>query len=140
MNLNVINTGSHTFRSPKLKSVVTDAIHFFCKTPFFNLQPPNTFTGAGVYALYYLGDQEPYAPIGRANQKSCIQPIYVGKAVPPGWRTARIETSSSQDLSRRLREHANSIKSTSNLNLEDFRCRFMILDGVEGDLVVPVEA
>lgn len=45
--------------------------------------PPEPFIGAGVYALYYLGDFPVYevlAEVNRNGQYAC--PIYVGKAVP----------------------------------------------------------
>ena len=49
--------------------------------------PPEPFIGAGVYALYYLGDFPAYevlAEVNRNGQYAC--PIYVGKAVPDGAR------------------------------------------------------
>lgn len=36
--------------------------------------------------------------------------------------------------------HARSIQQVTNLHVEDFQCRFMILTGVDSDLLVPVEA
>jgi hypothetical protein len=39
-----------------------------------------------------------------------------------------------------LRQHKRNISQIGNLEVEDFRCRFMILDGQEADLVVPIEA
>ncbi len=96
--------------------------------------------GCGVYALYYHGNFDLYAPMVTHNGKESLVPIYVGKAVAPGWRTARTNVSATADLTRRLREHARSIAQTDNLAVEHFTCRFMILEGIEGDLVVPVEA
>ena len=96
--------------------------------------------GGGVYALYYVGDYELYARLARLNERTLTHPIYVGKAVPPGWRTARASSSETPDLYRRLREHARSIEQSKNLDPGDFRCRFVILRDVETDLVVPVEA
>ncbi len=131
---------AHVFHSPKLQSVVCDAIDFFVETPDHPLPVKSPFLGAGVYALYYLGDFEPYLPIARRNRDSLVQPIYVGKAVPPGWRTARSRLSESSDLHGRLLEHARSITQAKNLHPRDFRCRFMILLDIEADLIVPVEA
>ncbi|MFQ5610798.1 MAG: Eco29kI family restriction endonuclease [Anaerolineae bacterium] len=130
----------HVFHSRKFRSVVDEAIRFFTVTPAHKLPPPSQFIGAGVYGLYYLGDYELYAKIARLNKNTCIQPIYVGKAVPPGWRTARTVDTTTPDLYRRLREHTRSIQQAKNLEIGDFRCRFMILTGIESDLVVPVEA
>lgn len=130
----------HVFRSPKFQSVVNEAIEFFANTPLHRLPPPGQFLGPGVYGLYYIGAYELYAKIAQLNQDTCVQPIYVGKAVPPGWRTARTGTSETFDLYQRLREHTRSIERGASLRISDFRCRFMILNGIEGDLIVPVEA
>lgn len=130
----------HVFHSPQFQSVVEDAIRFFDRTPVHTLPPPVRFTRPGVYGLYYVGDYELYAKIAELNRGDLAQPIYVGKAVPPGWRTARAKDSETSDLYQRLREHARSIQQVTDLQMNDFRCRFMILSGVESDLVVPVEA
>jgi hypothetical protein len=47
------------------------------------LPPLRPFLGAGVYAIFYTGDLEFYAPIASAGLET---PIYVGKAVPAGAR------------------------------------------------------
>lgn len=130
----------HVFRSPAFQSVVNEAVRFLESTPVHPLPPEKTFIGSGVYAIYYVGTNEPYRRLACLNQKTLRYPIYVGKAVPPGWRTGRIKLSTSADLSNRIRKHARSIAATSDLNVKDFRCRFLILTEVEGDLVVPVEA
>jgi len=130
----------HIFHSPKFRSIVDDAIRFFVGTPVHRLPPPGRFIGSGVYGLYYVGDYELYARIANLNRDAYVQPIYVGKAVPSGWRTARVIDSETPDLYRRLQEHTRSIQQAANLQIDHFRCRFMILTGVESDLVVPVEA
>ncbi len=130
----------HVFQSPELRSVVYDAIAFFNLTSAYRLPPPQSFRGAGVYALYYTGDFEHYRIMTAANVEQCVLPIYVGKAVPEGWRTARTQLTQSPVLYRRLREHNRSIEQTENLQATHFWCRFMILQDIEGDLVVPVEA
>lgn len=130
----------HVFRSSKFRSVVNEALEFFTRTPVHELPPQGRFFGGGVYALYYRGNYEHYLPISRINGENCIQPIYVGKAVPPGWRTARARESTTPDLCHRLQEHARSIRQVSDIALKDFCCRFMFLTQEESDLVVPVEA
>lgn len=42
------------------------------------------FNGAGVYAIYYIGDYKAYTPLKKWNSDSSDLnlPIYVGKAVP----------------------------------------------------------
>jgi len=135
-----VNAELHTFRSPMFYSVVEEAIEFFEGTPVHQLPPPGRFAGCGVYALYYRGDHELYTMIARLNRSHCVSPIYVGKAVPPGWRAARVTTTERKTLHSRLQEHARSIQQTRNLKVGDFRCRFVILQEAEADLIVPVEA
>ena len=130
----------HVFRSPQFQSVVDEAVRFFTTTPVHKLAPPNRFIGAGVYGLYYIGDNELYTKIAESNRQTCVWPIYVGKAVPSGWRTARATDSETPVLFQRLREHMRSIQQATNLEVNGFLCRFMILDGAESDLVIPVEA
>jgi len=130
----------HIFRSSKFRSVVDDAIRFFSETPAHRLPPPDRFIGGGVYALYYIGGFELYRPIAFLNSRALMQPIYVGKAVPAGWRTARTQISESANLFGRLVEHARSIAQATNLDIDELQCRFMILQNIESDLVVPVEA
>ena len=81
------------------------------------------FNGPGVYALFYSGDFEPYAPFRSPDAK---QPIYVGKAVPPGARKGKGEQDlDSPALYNRLREHCDSIGHAQNLDLAHFQCRFL---------------
>jgi len=130
----------HIFHSPRFQSVGDEAIEFFNETPIHELPTPVSFVGTGVYALYYLGGFDLYTRIASRNQETPSQPIYDGKAVPPGWRTARSQETDTPVLYRRLREHSRSIQQAANLEADNFRCRFMILGGIESDLVVPVEA
>jgi hypothetical protein len=130
----------HIFHSPRFQSVVDEAMEFFNKTPVHELPPPVSFAGTGVYALYYLGSFDWYARIAHRNQETPSQPIYVGKAVPPGWRTARSQETDAPVLYRRLQEHSRSIQQATNLETAHFQYRFMILGGIESDLIVPVEA
>lgn len=81
---------AHIFQSPKFRSVVEEATTFFAQTPLNSLPPPTRFIGGGVYALYYLGEYELYAKLAELNREDCQYPIYIGKAVPPGWRTGRV--------------------------------------------------
>ena len=140
MAMNSVNTELHTFRSHKFRSVVEEAIQFFEGTPVHPLPPSSQFTGCGVYALYYLSDYELYTRIAQLNQDTCVLPIYVGKAVPPGWRAARTTSTERKSLYSRLREHTRNIQQAKNLEIGGFCCRFIILQEAEADLIVPVEA
>ena len=125
-------------------SVIQEAIDFFCTRQLIDLPLTEKFSDTGVYALYYFGNFENYRSISNINKNSKSLneyfPIYVGKAVPKGSRTARTKTTSKQTLFKRLAEHAKSIESASNLDLDDFKCRFAILQDNEVDLIVPLEA
>ncbi|MFA7329810.1 MAG: Eco29kI family restriction endonuclease [Candidatus Delongbacteria bacterium] len=91
------------------------------------------FTGAGIYAIYYAGPFEPYAPISWDGKEPIdLQPIYVGKAVPDGGRKGAVqdEGKSSTALFKRLNEHAKSIDQVENLDLKDFHCRYLVVDDI----------
>ena len=79
------------------------------------------FWGAGVYAIYYNGDFDAYRPI-----KGTDHPIYVGKADP---EDAHANTSEDQGLklTGRLLEHAKNIGKASNLRLDDFHYRYLVV-------------
>ena len=88
---------------------------------------PDSFGGAGVYLIYYAGDFKAYRPISDA-----ATPVYVGKAIPSGSRRGpsarqQIEHSTDPALFNRLREHARSIDAARNLDLSDFRCRYLVV-------------
>ncbi|MBI4849930.1 MAG: Eco29kI family restriction endonuclease [Nitrospirae bacterium] len=134
------NPGKHIFKSPKVHAVINEAIAFLNQTPIYQLPSPESFIGTGVYCLYYLGKYDIYKKIADANMTECNHPIYVGKAVPKGWRTARTGSEEDATLAQRLREHSRSIKQGSGLDVNDFKCRFMILNGEESSMITIVEA
>ena len=82
------------------------------------------FAGAGIYLIYYRGGLEHYAPISGTSK-----PIYVGKAIPPGSRRGEtlIESTLAPALWKRLSEHATSIQDAENLDVGDFRCRYLVV-------------
>lgn len=131
---------TYTFKSPQLRDVLGGAVDFFLSRPFSVLPPDFRFNGPGVYGLYYFGNLELYEKISELNNNGAYLPIYIGKAVPPGWRTARVMSTEEQVLHRRLREHAKSINQCSNLATTDFRCKFVVLNDIESGLIVPLEA
>ena len=134
------NPNTHVFKSPRVHAIVNEAINFLNQTQAYQLPPPEPFIGTGVYSLYYLGNFALYKKIACRSVAECTQPIYVGKAVPKGWRTARGGSEEDATLYGRLREHTRSIKQGEGLDIEDFRCRFMILKGDESSMITIVEA
>jgi len=101
--------------------------------PVVALPPPTSFVGAGIYALYYTGNFPAYRKIAEKNVNDAWNlPIYVGKAVPLGARRGGygLGESPGEVLYRRLREHATSIQQVADLALEDFRCRYLVVDDI----------
>lgn len=113
----------HIYYSAAFVELVKDAVRFFNGTPVHPLPPTAKFFGTGVYALYYIGDNPLYARYKELNRLAYDFPIYVGKAVPEGWRRSKASDTAqtqSTELYRRLREHSNSIAVGAHLRLTDF--------------------
>ena len=101
-----------------------------------------SFVGVGIYAIYYTGDFPAYRPLAERNRQGFTAPIYVGKAVPAGARKGGgVGASNSKALFNRLMEHRESIKAVEkaheesigageNLKIEDFHCRFLVVDDI----------
>lgn len=101
--------------------------------PVHPLPPSEHFTGAGIYALYYVGSHELYDQLAGLNRKGKFgAPIYVGKAIPKGGRKGGFSESapSGTPLYSRLTKHAASIKGTPTLELSDFHCRYLVVDDI----------
>ena len=101
--------------------------------PIRPLPPPEGFAGAGIYAIYYTGPFPAYRTLAKKNQNDrWVAPIYVGKAVPAGARKGGygLGEEPGEVLFRRLREHAESIDQAENLDLSDFKCRYLIVDDI----------
>lgn len=133
----------HVYHNEAFVELVKDAVRFFNGTPVHELPPPEKFLGTGVYALYYTGGNPLYARYKELNRLSYDFPIYVGKAVPSGWRQSRMsdsETTQSNELYRRLNEHSRSISAGDGLNISDFSCRFVIFEREGSDMIGSIEA
>lgn len=92
------------------------------------------FKGAGIYAIYYSGSNKAYAALTKMNTGpgGPMIPIYVGKAIPEGGRkgVSLRQTSTTTVLSKRLKEHADSIAATATLDLDHFTCRYLVVDDI----------
>jgi hypothetical protein len=98
-----------------------------------DLPPSTPFEGAGIYAIYYLGDFLAYAPITEKNDKGLYQqPIYIGEAIPPGARKGGygLGVRAGKVLYNRLGQHAKSIEQSGNLNLDDVKCKYIVVDDI----------
>ena len=138
----VFDREKHIYKSDAFEEIIKDTIRFFNGTPVHKLPPPVKFHGTGVYAIYYTGKSKYYTDLYQQNRLEFHQPIYIGKAVPLGWRQAKdkVVGSITNELYRRLSEHSKSISQANNLELEDFSCRFMILEDSANHLIGTVEA
>ena len=108
---------------------VADAL---LRTPVRPLGETGHLIGAGVYAIYYVGNFAPYAPVAAQNASGVFaQPIYVGKAVPKGARKGGtgFDAAKGMALRDRLKQHAGSINET-NLVLADFHYRALTVDDI----------
>ena len=139
----VVDRNEHVYKNDAFAELVKDAIRFFNGTPVHTLPPPNSLLGTGVYALYYTGQNPLYQRYAELNRLSYDYPIYIGKAVPRGWRQARASDNplnQSRELIGRLREHSRSIILGAELLLEDFMCRFVIFEEEGSDMISTIEA
>lgn len=131
----------HVYQSDDFEELIKDTLRFFNGTPVHELPPPKKFHGPGVYAIYYIGKLDIYNKFYTCNRTSFELPIYVGKAVPRGWRQGRsFKDTISYELYGRLKEHSRNIDVAKNLILSDFKCRFMILEKFATNMIGTVEA
>ncbi|MBB2944597.1 hypothetical protein FB565_004330 [Actinoplanes lutulentus] len=88
--------------------------------------PPDDFLGAGVYALYYVGDFDLYAPL---RESQCRVPIYVGKAEAGNSSYGDPADKGGLQLIKRIEKHAKSVaEATETLDVRDFRVRYLPID------------
>lgn len=140
---NAFDRSKHVYKNDQFDELIKDAVRFFNGTPVHSLPTPASFSGTGVYALYYTGKAALYKTYGELNRLAYNAPIYVGKAVPRGWRQARTSDSAavqSNELHSRLREHSRNIGLVDGVDLEDFMCRFVIFEDTASDMIGTVEA
>lgn len=79
--------------------------------------------GSGIYALYYCGPNSLYQEISRPE---CLSPIYVGQARPNGVRKGTTGKGPGVKLWDRLYLHRRSIEAVHDLDLADFKVRFLV--------------
>jgi hypothetical protein len=88
--------------------------------------PPSDFLGAGVYALYYVGNFDLYEPLRDAERKV---PIYVGKAEAGNSSYGEPANSDGFQLVNRIKKHADSVaEARQTLSVADFRIRYLPID------------
>jgi len=132
----------HVYKCDEFLELVLNAIRFFNGTPVHGLPLVDKFNGTGIYAIYYTGKIKPYEKYGVLNRSEYNHPIYVGKAVPKGWRKSRISDNTQKqgtELCSRLRQHTCNIKACG-FDLKDFAVRFVIFENDSSDMISAVEA
>ena len=100
--------------------------------PASDIADVTPFEGAGIYAIYYHGPFEPYQSISASPLSDDALPIYVGKAVPSGFRKGASLTASGSGkwLFNRISEHRESIRAARNLEASDFSVRYLVVDDI----------
>jgi hypothetical protein len=131
----------HVYQLPdEFVELIKDAIRFCNGTPVFPYPIPKFF-GPGVYLIYCVAKTGIYRQFGVANRTEYRIPIYVGKAVPQGWRKGRSSTSSNTSvLWSRMNEHRLNIAKCDKLSIENFACRFVIMENDASDLIGVLES
>lgn len=93
--------------------------------------------GAGIYALYYSGDFFAYKNlVASIDLTDAGGLIYVGRAEPPGKRKGDAYGSEGdvKSLQGRLNNHRKSIEEAINIELDDFSCRYLLVE----DIFIPL--
>ena len=122
----------HPF-NPLDKSVIGKSVAEAAINAEISPLPPMEFTGAGVYLIYYTGDFPLYKEIAQLNRNDqFLAPIYIGKAVPNGARKGGFSDNPNPGkvLYKRLLDHEKSINSAQNLDINDFKCRYLAIDDI----------
>lgn len=93
-----------------------------------DLERGTSLPGLGVYLLFYTGNSHIY-------KASLEEPIYVGKAIASGASTGKVLVTTS--LKSRLLEHKSSITIAENLNIEDFKYKYLAISSDVGAHFIP---
>ena len=101
-------------------NLMAGMVSHFEKQAMEDLQSIEDAKGPGIYSLFYSGPLHIYKSISGTTR-----PIYVGKAVPPGSRKGSRVNIASPALRSRIRGHAKSVIEADNLDLSDFKCRYL---------------
>lgn len=114
-----------------LSTSLADALMASPLVPLDSIEP---FYGYGVYALFYTGDMPAYSVLAKQNRhQPGSWPIYIGKSSPSSRKgvfdVGNIDT---PDLgmglySRVAKDHRKSVEQATNLNVEDFTARLLVL-------------
>lgn len=98
--------------------------------PLRSMPPGESFAGAGIYALYYSGEHSAYSGLTELDGGRNKFPVYIGKAAGESSKQGFNSSSAAKKrkLYDRIAQHAKSIEEVTNLELDDFHCRFLVLN------------
>lgn len=115
--------------SKTLQSLISKKISNFRRLKTKPL-PIKRFNGSGLYALYYKGDNPLYSEIVGS-------PMFIGRVQPKSFPTK--EGSQSTELYAKIKEQCRTIEEVKNLSIEDFQCKYIVLDQTEMALSEAIE-
>ncbi|AOY87824.1 hypothetical protein BKP64_06350 [Marinobacter salinus] len=124
---------SHPFDPLNKKNLAESIGQAILSSSPVRLDQLERFNGAGLYLIYYCGTFDAYADLGALNSpQKLVCPIYVGKADPQGKRKGVTDELSAKGtpLYSRLTKHAGSIKEATNLQIEDFFCKYLVVEDI----------
>ena len=122
-------TDSNEFDPLAVENVgVTLAVELL-EQPLTEMPPKTPFGGAGVYALYYSGNHSAYLDLCKLDAGRFKYPVYIGKAAGESAKQGfNPNGSGERKLYGRIVEHSRSIDAVENLDLANFRCRYLVLN------------
>lgn len=123
---------SGSFNPLAMESLAESIVLRMVVDPPVPMKDLKRFNGAGIYATYYTGGFPAYKIVRDLNiDDQWLMPIYVGKAVPKGGRQGIDEPPATNTaVWSRLREHAKSVEAATNLDIDHFWARWVIIDDI----------
>jgi len=96
--------------------------------PTVDFPPTAPFKGAGVYALYYTGNNPAYAPLVTLDGGGCTYPVYIGRAQRESKNQGfNPRPSNKGELYNRIKKHFDSVSQAQNIKTADFKVRYLVL-------------
>jgi hypothetical protein len=125
-----MSTKSINKPSNAVKTLISQKVKNFKKLKEKDL-PLKKFGGTGIYALFYKGKDGLY-------NKDLNSPVYIGR-VQTTQTSTEVEDKERPFLYTKIKEACKSIEEAKNLSLEDFKCKYMLLDETEMSLSETIE-
>jgi len=99
-----------------------------------SLFPPARFQGAGIYALYFSGENaQGYEALRSVNTDKAgwKLPVYVGKAIPQGGRkgVSLADASEGTAIWQRVSQHSKTLQE-AGFDLSHFRFRYLVVEDI----------